>query len=329
MSEEFEIHHLKARKRKKLLFFLALSGFLSVIIFVIESIGSSESGSLALFADAGHIATDIFAHIISFLAIVFSAKKANEKFPFGYHRIEVLAALMNSLLLVGIAVFILWESYVRLIGSEPIHVQSMLNYSLAGLFINLFSVFILFRVSKESLNLKSAYLHVLSDLLGTVAVVIGAILIQFTNIMIIDSVLSIFLGLFILRSSFSILKESIEILLEAHPHDFDTDHFLGHLKGYTQILRIQVFKVRKLTSGVFTLEIQLIVTPETDRDKLLLEIHKIAKSHFGIPYVFVELLSLSTQEALSKLSLLEKEDPHLHHHHGHSHGHGHKHGHHH
>lgn len=321
MSEAFELHNTKDRKRKKLLLFLGISGFLSVLIFVIEWIGSEESGSLALFADAGHIATDIFAHLISFLAIVFSSKKSNEKFPFGYHRIEVLAALANSLLLVGIALFILWESYLRILGSDPIHVDTMLKYSLAGLVINLVSAGLLFGVSKESLNLRSTYLHVLSDLLGTIAVVVGAIVIQNTNLFMIDSILSVLIGLFILRSSYGILKESIEILLEAFPHDFDSEHFLGHIKGFHEILSINSFKVRKLTSGVFTIEIQLIVNEGTDRDALIFEIHKIAKSHFGIPYIFVEVLSEKTFSSISKLSLLEKEDPHLHH--GHSHGHHH------
>jgi len=319
MSEAYELHHSKSQKRKKLLTYLGISGLLSVLIFFIEWIGSAESGSLALFADAGHIATDIFAHVISFLAILFSSKKSNAKFPFGYHRIEVLAALANSLLLVGIALFILWESYTRILSSEPIHADSMLSYSLIGLLINFISVGLLFKVSKESLNLKSAYLHVLSDLLGTVAVVIGALVIQATNFLIIDSILSILIGLFILRSSYSILKESVEILLEAYPHDFDSEHFLGHIRALSNIVKIQIFKVRKLTSGVFTIEIQLVVTKNANRDQLTLEIHKVSKSHFGIPYVFVELVSEDTEREISELALLEKEDPHLHSHHGHHH----------
>lgn len=319
MSEAFELHHSKKKKRKKLLTFLGISGFLSLVIFFIEWIGSKESGSLALFADAGHIATDIFAHAISFLAIVFSAKKANEKFPFGYHRIEVLAALANSLLLVGIAIFILWESYERILSSEPIFASSMLSYSLIGLVINLVSVALLFRVSKESLNLKSAYLHVLSDLLGTVAVVIGAIIIQWTNFLLIDSLLSILIGLFIFRSSFSILKESVEILLEAYPDEFDSEHFLAHCKGLKGVESVHTFKVRKLTSGVFTIEIQLVVEDKSDRDNITLEIHKIAKSHFGIPYVFVELITQKNLHALLHIQVLEKETPDMHSHHGHHH----------
>ncbi len=324
MTESFELHHSKSRKRKKLLTFLGISGFLSVAIFIIEWVGSRESGSLALFADAGHIATDIFAHMISFLAIILSAKKANSKFPFGYHRIEVLAALANSLLLVGIAIFILYESYIRILSSEPIHTDSMLSYSLIGLVINLCSVALLFKVSKESLNLKSAYLHVLSDLLGTVAVIIGAFIIQWTEILIIDSILSIFIGLFILRSSYSILKESIEILLEAYPEEFDKEHFLNHVQSLKGLKSISMFKVRKLTSGVFTIELQAVAEDEANRDFLTLEIHKVAKSHFGIPYISVELVSVGLLSNLSKIELLEKEDPNLHAHHGHGH-HGHKH----
>ncbi|MDZ4727187.1 MAG: cation diffusion facilitator family transporter [Leptospira sp.] len=317
MTEGFELHNSKKRKRKKLLTYLGVSGFLSILIFFIEAIGSKESGSLALFADAGHIATDIFAHLISFLAIIFSAKKANDRYPFGYHRIEVLAALANSILLVGISIFILFESYERMTSTTEIHVHSMLFYSIIGLIINFMSAGLLFKVSKESLNLKSAYLHVLSDLLGTVAVVIGAIIIQYTGFLFIDSILSIFIGIFILKTSYSILKESIQILLEAYPSEFDKEHFLNHITSIKGISSVKLFKVRKLTSGVFTLEIQLIVKTDANRDEITLDIHKIAKSHFGIPYVFVETISEGYAEKLSVLPILEKEDPH--HHHGHHH----------
>ncbi|GBF49223.1 cation diffusion facilitator family transporter [Leptospira ryugenii] len=313
-------HHqesLKLKKRSKLLLFLGLSGLLSIVIFFIEAIGSQESGSLALFADAGHIATDIFAHLISLLAVYFSAKKANDRFPFGYYRVEVIAALFNSLLLVCIGFFILYEAYVRMLHQVPVEPHSMLTYSLAGLVVNIISALLLSQVSQDSLNVKSTYYHVLSDLLGTVAVVIGAIIIQNTGYLLVDSILSLCLGIFIVRSSYLLLKESIQILLEASPKDFERDHFLNHLRETKHVIDIPSIKIRKLTSGVFTAELQIVVEKDADRDKVILEIHKMAKTHFGIPYVFVECIGDGLAEHLSQI--LVKELDLSHNHHGHHH----------
>jgi len=315
-SEGFELTHSKGKKRRKLLTFLGISGVLSLSIFFIEWFGSQESGSLALFADAGHIATDVFAHVISFSAIFISSKKPTRKFPFGFHRFEVLAALANGLLLVGIAIFILYESYGRIISSRPIHVESMLIYSLIGLVINFISAGLLFRVSKESLNLKSAYLHVLSDLLGTVAVVIGAVIIHLTGITTIDSVLSLFIAIFILKTSISIVKESLEILLEAEPLDFEKEHLVEHLLAFKGVKEAGKIQIRKLTSGIFSLELQLLVDDNADRDSITFQTHTLAKSHFGVQFVSVELISEKFKSKLNSIAVQEKE-----HHIGHGHHH--------
>ncbi|MGE8720007.1 cation diffusion facilitator family transporter [Leptospira terpstrae] len=310
-------------KRSRLVLFLSLSGILSLCIFFIEWVGSKESGSLALFADAGHIITDVFAHIISLFALLIASKKATEKYPFGFHRFEVLAALFNGLLLIGMAVFILYESYIRFSGSPHVEANSMLAYSLIGFGINLVSAGLLVGVSKTSLNLKSAYLHVLSDLLGTLAVVIGALIIRFTGYREVDSFLSIILGIFILKTSYGIVKESIEILIEADTSEFDKAHLLEHIQALKGIESVSQITVRKLTSGVFSIELQIFVKTDADRDTIVLEIHKVLKSEFGVPFVSVEILSSSLKGKLEKITVRETEREFGHH--GHSHGHAHDH----
>lgn len=310
-------------KRSRLVLFLSLSGILSLCIFFIEWVGSKESGSLALFADAGHIITDVFAHIISLFALLIASKKATEKYPFGFHRFEVLAALFNGLLLIGMAVFILYESYIRFSGSPHVEADSMLAYSLIGFGINLVSAGLLVGVSKTSLNLKSAYLHVLSDLLGTLAVVIGALIIRFTGYREVDSLLSIILGIFILKTSYGIVKESIEILIEADTSEFDKAHLLEHIQALKGIESVSQITVRKLTSGVFSIELQIFVKIDADRDTIVLEIHKVLKSEFGVPFVSVEILSSSLKGKLEEITLRETEREFGHH--GHSHGHAHDH----
>ncbi|EOQ98153.1 cation diffusion facilitator family transporter [Leptospira wolbachii serovar Codice str. CDC] len=306
-------------KRSRLVLFLSLSGLLSLCIFFIEWIGSKESGSLALFADAGHIITDVFAHLISLFALLIASKKATTKYPFGFHRFEVLAALFNGLLLIGMAVFILYESYIRFSGSAHVEADSMLAYSLIGFAINLVSAGLLVGVSKTSLNLKSAYLHVLSDLLGTLAVVIGALIIRFTGYREVDSFLSIILGIFILKTSYGIVKESIEILIEADTSEFDKEHLLEHIQVLKGIESVPQITVRKLTSGVFSVELQILVKKDADRDTIVLEIHKVLKEEFGVPFVSVEILSSSLKEKLDTIFVRETEREFGHH--GHSHGH--------
>ncbi|MCW7462744.1 cation diffusion facilitator family transporter [Leptospira limi] len=310
-------------RRRKLIFFLSLSGILSVMIFFIEWVGSKESGSLALFADAGHIFTDVFAHIISLFALIIAAKKPNKKYPFGFHRFEVIAAFLNGLLLIVIALFILYESYLRYYGNADVEADTMLMYSLIGFGINMISAALLVGVSKTSLNLKSAYLHVLSDLLGTLAVIFGALLIHFTGVKQIDSILSILLGLFILKTSYGIVKESIQILIEADTSDFDKDHLLEHINVLQGIESVPKTTIRKLTSGVFSVEIQVAVKDNANRDKITFEIHKVLKEEFGVPFVSVEIVSASVLSKLETLSIRESEREFGHH--GHEHGHSHDH----
>ncbi|MCW7509079.1 cation diffusion facilitator family transporter [Leptospira levettii] len=306
-------------RRRKLIFFLSLSGILSVMIFFIEWIGSKESGSLALFADAGHIFTDVFAHIISLFALIIAAKKPNKKYPFGFHRFEVIAAFLNGLLLIAIALFILYESYLRYYGNAEVEADTMLMYSLIGFGINMISAGLLVGVSKTSLNLKSAYLHVLSDLLGTLAVIFGALLIHFTGVKQIDSILSILLGLFILKTSYGIVKESIQILIEADTSDFDKEHLLEHIHVLQGIESVPKTTIRKLTSGVFSIEIQVSVKDNANRDKITFEIHKVLKEEFGVPFVSVEIVSASVLSKLETLSVRESQREFGHH--GHEHGH--------
>ncbi|XDD41365.1 cation diffusion facilitator family transporter [Leptospira sp. WS60.C2] len=313
----------KRPKRRKLIFFLSLSGLLSVMIFFIEWVGSEESGSLALFADAGHIFTDVFAHIISLFALLIASKKPNQKYPFGFHRFEVIAAFLNGLLLIGIALFILYESYVRYYGEAHVEAETMLVYSLIGFAINLISAGLLVGVSKTSLNLKSAYLHVISDLLGTLAVIFGAVLIHFTGVKQIDSILSILLGLFILKTSYGIVKESVQILIEADTSDFDKTHLLEHIQVLDGIQTVPKITVRKLTSGVFSVELQIAVQEKANRDQITLEIHKVLKEEFGVPFVSVEIISSKMLTKLESVTIRETEREFGHH--GHEHGHSHDH----
>jgi len=314
---------MKRKDQTKLLAILIGSALISIVILGIEILGSQISGSLALLADAGHIASDIFAHAISLLAILYSSRKPNKSYPYGYYRVEVIAALLNGFLLILVSLWILWESIDRAIQQTPIETESMLLYSILGLVLNLISALLLFRFSHANLNIKSTYYHVLSDLLGTVAVVLGALLIQSTGLVWIDLLLGFLLGIFVFRVSFQVIQESLQILLEKNPTDFEKEHLIRLLLEISGIYSIPILKVRKLTSQVFATELVCIVKRNAKRDEILLAVHKVQES-FQVFFSSVELIEENTYKALSEFVIPERSlEPHSHHRHDDGHHHSH------
>jgi cobalt-zinc-cadmium efflux system protein len=227
---------------KKLGFALLLtSSFL-----VVEVIAGLMTQSLALLSDAAHMFTDAAALAIALLAIKIGKLPADDKRTFGYQRFEILAALFNALMLFVVAIYIVYEAYQRF--SQPAEIQTtgMLIVAVIGLIVNLISMRILFSSSKESLNVKGAYLEVLSDALGSVGVILGAIVIYFTGWMWIDTVIAVLIGFWVLPRTWVLLKQSIHILLEGVPEEIDIErlrHDLLKLEGVKSIHQLKVWAI--------------------------------------------------------------------------------------
>lgn len=202
-----------AKNAKKLSIALALT----TTFLIVEVIAGFLTQSLALLSDAAHMFTDAAALAIALVAIKIGQKPADNKRTFGYQRFEILAALFNALMLFVVAIYILFEAYQRL--SHPPEIQSlgMMSVATLGLIINLISMKILVSSSQESLNVKGAYLEVLSDALGSVGVIIGALVIYFTGWMWIDTLIAVLIGFWVLPRTWVLLKQSINILLEGVP----------------------------------------------------------------------------------------------------------------
>ncbi|WP_010477770.1 cation diffusion facilitator family transporter [Thermococcus zilligii] len=196
---------------------MAFSIVLNLVITIAEVIGGILSGSLSLLSDSLHNFSDAMSILASYFAIKIGERKANEKYTFGYRRAEILVAFVNSAVLVGVSLFLLVEAYGRFKYPEPIEGPLMLAVALTGLAANLISVLLLHGHAHESMNVRSAYLHLMGDTLSSVAVVIGGVLIIKWNLTWVDPLVTVLVSLYILREGYEILRGSVEVLMEASP----------------------------------------------------------------------------------------------------------------
>ncbi|WP_297501293.1 cation diffusion facilitator family transporter [Thermococcus sp.] len=195
---------------------LVVSILLNFIITIAEVIGGFFSGSLALLGDSLHNFSDSMSLLASYFAIKIGKRKANEKYTFGYKRAEILVAFINSSVLFGVSLFLVAEAYGRFKNPQPIDTGIMLPVAVIGLIANLLSVLLLHRHA-HGLNIRSAYLHLLSDTLSSVAVVVGGVLILIYGIVWVDPLVTVLIALYILREAYGVLRESVEVLMEASP----------------------------------------------------------------------------------------------------------------
>ncbi|WP_322618868.1 cation diffusion facilitator family transporter [Deinococcus terrestris] len=197
---------------------LALTG----TFLIVEVVSGLLSGSLALLSDAGHMLTDVMALALSLVAIRLGQRAADRRRTFGYRRAEILAAAVNAGALFAIGIYILVEAYGRL--SDPVEVQTtpMLVVAVLGMLVNVISARILVGGSQNSLNMKSAYLEVMGDLLGSVAVIVGTLIIRFMGPTWVDPLLGALIGLWVLPRTWTLLKTSVNVLMEGAPEGLET-----------------------------------------------------------------------------------------------------------
>lgn len=247
---------------------LKFSIFLTSVFFGVEIVGGWISGSLSLLGDAGHMFRDVFALIISLSALNVSKKLPSERKTFGFHRVEILAAFMNGIFLIAIGIWILLEAYHRFHSPKPIESTSMLIVAVIGLGVNLYVARRLH--GSHDLNIRSAFLHVLTDAVFSVAVILAAILICLTGKTIFDPILSSMISAVIIFSSLKIVKESLRILLEFTPKDIDFDQVFQDIQKVEGVKGVHDVHIWSLCSNINVLDAH-IFTDETD----MTEIQKI------------------------------------------------------
>ena len=269
---------------KKLTFALALTS----TFLIVEVIAGFMTQSLALLSDAAHMFTDAAALAIALVAIKIGKLPADDKRTFGYQRFEILAALFNAMMLFVVAIYILYEAYQRF--SQPPEIQSvgMMVVAVIGLVINLISMKILFSSSKESLNIKGAYLEVLSDALGSVGVIIGGAIIYFTGWMWVDTIIAVLIGFWVLPRTWVLLKQSINILLEGVPEEIDIEKLRNDLLSVKGVESIHQLKVWAITSKNVHLTVHLFA-PEADRNQLYQQVMEMLSHQHGITEMTLQI----------------------------------------
>ena len=268
---------------------------ITAIFLVAEVVGGILSNSLALLADAGHMLTDVAALALSLFVAWFSRQPGTPQKTFGYLRWEILAAFLNGATLLLISAWIAWEAIGRLRAPEPIIGELMLAVSVGGLVVNLVAAWLLHATSGESLNVRGAYLHVLSDLLGSVGTVTAALLVILTGWTRADPVVSILTVLLIVRAAWALVRESVDVLLEASPTHISLGAVRAQLEAIPGVESVHDLHVWTVTSGVVAMSAHAIVR-EPDRQQHVLEHVHDAMRLFGIEHVTIQLESSSMYE---------------------------------
>jgi cobalt-zinc-cadmium efflux system protein len=262
------------------------------IMMVAEIVGGFWTNSLALVSDAGHMFTHFFALSISFAAIVCASRKSCHHRTFGFYRVEILAALLNSLFLFVATFWILAEGIKRILNPAPILGVQMFIIAIIGLLVNLASVFILRGTHKDDLNIKSAFLHMLGDTLSSVAIVIGAVVIYFTGWNIIDPILSIGIGVVILLWGWNLFKDSVNILLESAPKGMNTEDITKTLAAeISSIDEITDMHVWEITTKMYSMTAHVKLKSDVDRQtekQVLAKIKHIVDNKFDIEHTTIE-----------------------------------------
>jgi cobalt-zinc-cadmium efflux system protein len=260
----------------------------TAIFLVVEVIGGWLANSLALLADAGHMLTDVAALGLSLFVAWFSRQPASPQRTYGYLRWEVLAAFLNGATLLLISAWIVWEAVLRLRAPEPVHGGLMFVVAVAGLIVNIIAARILHASGEASLNVRAAYLHVLSDLLGSVGTVAAAVIVKWTGWVAADPVASVVMALLILRGAWRIVRESVDVLLESTPSHISLGSVRAQLEAIPGVESVHDLHVWTVTSGLVAMSAHAIVR-ESERHQHVLEHVHDAMQLFGIDHVTVQL----------------------------------------
>lgn len=277
-------HNLKGKN-------LLIATVLNLVITVVEIIGGLISNSLALLSDAIHNLGDTIAVLLAYLANLVSRKGADEKKTFGYKRVEILTALLNAVVLIVITIFLFIEAYKRFQDPEPIKGLIMFIVATIGLMANLIAVLLLKGESHANLNIRAAYLHLLGDTISSVAVIVGSVLIYFFNIYWIDPVITILIGLYIIKEAYMVLKEAVDILMQGTPSSIDLQEIVTEIEKHDEINNVHHVHAWKLDDTQIHFECHIDLHKDLSlsfTDNIRSEIESILQNKFGISHVTIQ-----------------------------------------
>jgi len=263
---------------------------LTFVFLLVELTGGIVAQSLALLSDAAHMFTDTAALAIALLAIRISKRPADKKRTFGYHRFEILAAAFNAMLLLLVAVYILWEAWLRIKAPPEIQSNLMLVIAVVGLVVNLVSMQVLRSGQEKSLNVKGAYLEVWSDMLGSIGVIIAAVVILFTGWGWVDSLVAAAIGFWVLPRTWTLLKESMNVLLQGVPDGIDIDQVEQAIRSVPGVKDVHDLHIWALTSGKNVLSTHLVADSASGTEQhILTQVTELLHEQFDISHATVQV----------------------------------------
>jgi cobalt-zinc-cadmium efflux system protein len=278
----------RLRERRNLLVSLAIA----VAVMGAEVVGGLLTNSLALLSDAGHMLTDASALVLSLVALSLARRLKDKRRTFGFHRLEILAALFNGLLLVALAASIYYHAYQRLLAPPQVKALPMIGWAVAGLVANAVAIYFLSQ-SRESLNARSAMLHVIFDGISSVFVIGGGVAMHFTGWFLLDPILSLALATLILLSSFRLAREATHVLLESVPREIDIEDVRRAIAEVPGVRAVHDLHVWAITSGMWALSAHIVVPEEVlpRSDGLLCAVKMGLRDRFAIEHSTLQIES--------------------------------------
>jgi len=284
--EEHNHHHHEHSNSKSLLIVLCITA----IYMVAEFVGGYFTNSLALTADAGHMLGDVGALGLSFFAIWLSSKKAPIEKTYGYYRAEIFAAFINGITLVFIALAIIYEAYYRITIAQKIDAVTMTIIAVGGLLVNIVGAWVLHSGSKENLNIKGAFLHVIGDLLGSIGAIVAGILVYGWHLYLADPIVSVVIAVLVLYSSINITNSAVQILMESAPKHIDIQGVKDSICQINGVLNVHDLHVWSINLKSVSLSVH-VVAELKDYERILCEINNMLKEKFNIQHSTTQIES--------------------------------------
>jgi cobalt-zinc-cadmium efflux system protein len=283
--------HGHAANRNRLLIAIGIVA----TVLVVEAVGAWLSGSLSLLADAGHMLSDLTGLIVALMATIVAARPPSDRQTFGYQRAEVFGALINGLILLVVAVSVTVGAINRLLSAADAEVQSipMLIVAVIGLVANAVALLLLRPAAGHSINMRGAYLEVLGDLIGSVTVIVAAVVILFTGFVPADAIASLLIAALIVPRAFVLLRDVVRVLSEAAPADTDVAEIRDHIRGTKGVVAVHDVHVWAITSGAPVFTAHVVVAPEIfssgKTGELLDELSGCLSKHFDVEHSTFQL----------------------------------------
>lgn len=272
---------------------LVFSFILTFIVMFVEFVGGYLTNSLALISDAGHMLSDSISLVIAIWAVYLGNKKSDPKKTFGYKRVETIAAFVNGITLAFVSLVIFKEGITRFFVPVQVQQDQMIVIALIGMSVNLLTAFILYSRSKENLNIKGAFLHTISDLLGSVGAVGAGLIIKYTGWLYADSLISIIIAILIFQSSINLIKDTFNTLMEGTPRNIDFEKVVNSIKEINHVDDIHDLHIWSMNESKIYLTAHVVISDLSDKDftetKIVREqIRKTLHDNFNIEHSTLE-----------------------------------------